>query len=68
MPVRVWQNLMEQQYPNSGFVQLRRDVLDRLYAYKRGHALATWEETIERLLNPPGEVQANAPKPLQVFT
>ncbi len=56
MPVRVWHELMEHHYPNSVWLYLQRDVFDRLYSYKRRHGLATWEQTIERLL--PAEVTA----------
>ena len=56
MPVRVWRDLMEQHFPNSAWLYLQRDVFDRLYDYKRQHGLATWEQTIERLL--PAEVTA----------
>jgi hypothetical protein len=50
MPVRVWQELMEHHYPNSIWLSLHRPVFERLYAYKRGQGLPTWEQTIERLL------------------
>ena len=50
MPVRVWQELMEHHYPNSTWLSLHRPVFERLYAYKRGQGLPTWEQTIERLL------------------
>jgi len=50
MPVRVWQNMIDQHFPDSAWLYLQRDVFDRLYAYKRSHGLATWEQAIERLL------------------
>jgi hypothetical protein len=50
LPIRVWQDMMEQYYPNSAFLCLRRDVFDRLYRYKSRHALPTWEQALERLL------------------
>jgi len=50
MPLSVWQELMHRLYPNSAWLTLRRDVFDRLCSYKRAGGLATWEETIERLL------------------
>jgi Family of unknown function (DUF6084) len=58
MPVRVWRELMEKHYPSSAWLYLRRDCFDRLYAYKRSHGLATWEETVDRLLKEPVEVPA----------
>lgn len=51
MPVSVWKNLMEEHFPNSAWVCIRRDVFDRLYAFKRANGDATWENTIERLLS-----------------
>jgi predicted CopG family antitoxin len=41
---------MEFHYPNSAWVSLRRDVYDRLCAFRRQAGLASWEEAIERLL------------------
>jgi hypothetical protein len=56
LPVRVWRELMEQHFPNSAWLYLQRDVFNRLYDYKRQHGIATWDQTIERLL--PAEVTA----------
>jgi hypothetical protein len=50
MPVARWKELMNDHYPNIAWLYLHRDVFDRLYAYRRAHGLATWEEAIERLL------------------
>jgi hypothetical protein len=50
MPVTVWQDLMEFHYPNSAWLSLRRDVYERLCAFRREGGLASWEEAIERLL------------------
>jgi len=58
MPLAVWWRLMEQHYPNSGWVYLRRDIFDRLYSYKRASGLGTWEEAITRLL---GAAEADQP-------
>jgi hypothetical protein len=38
---------------------LRRDVFDRLYQYKSGHRLPTWEQALESLL-PPDETESHA--------
>ena len=59
MPIRIWQELMEQHYPNAAWIYLRRDVFDRLYAYKRHTGAATWEQALEgllRLANPEGPI------------
>lgn len=50
LPVRTWREMMDLHYPNSAWLYLHRDSFDRLYAYKRRHGLATWEQTIESLI------------------
>jgi hypothetical protein len=50
LPVRVWKDMMEHYYPNSAWLCLRRDVFDRLYRYKSRHALPTWEQALDSLL------------------
>jgi hypothetical protein len=50
MPVTVWRSMMDQYYPNTAWLNLRRDVFDRLYRYKIAHSLLTWEQALERLL------------------
>lgn len=51
MPVSLWRELMEHHYPNSAWISLDRGVFDRLYEFKRQAGIATWEQTIERLLS-----------------
>lgn len=50
LPAATWKALMDLHYPNTSCLQLRRDVLDRLYRYKMTFGFATFEETIERML------------------
>jgi hypothetical protein len=50
LPVATWQRLMDSYYPNQAWVQLRRDVFDRLYQYKVSQGIPTWEEAVERML------------------
>ena len=50
MPISHWRELMEEHYPNSAWIQLRKDVFERLYEYRRLHGLADWEATVERLI------------------
>jgi hypothetical protein len=50
LAVSVWQEMMEVYYPNSAWLCLRRDVFDRLHAYKIERGLPTWEQTLESLL------------------
>jgi len=50
LPAQVWRDLMDQYYPNSAWLRLRKDVFDRLHEYRRRHGLATWEQALEQLL------------------
>jgi Family of unknown function (DUF6084) len=50
LPARVWREMMDLYYPNSAWLRLRRDVFERLLAYKQQHGIATWEEALEQLL------------------
>jgi hypothetical protein len=50
MPVKRWKELMEEHYPNCGWLYLKRDVFARLYEYRRRRGFATWEQTVESLL------------------
>jgi hypothetical protein len=42
---------MDQHYPNSAWLSLRREVFDRLSTYKSRQGLPTWEDALERLLS-----------------
>ena len=50
MPITIWQEIMDQHYPNSAWIPLERGVFDRLYEYRRRVGVSSWEQTIERLL------------------
>ena len=50
LPVQVWKKMIDLYYPNSAWLNLRKDLFDRLYRYKIQHGLPTWEHVIERLL------------------
>jgi hypothetical protein len=50
MSIETWRNLMEQHYPNCAWLYLQRDMFERLYHYRRHHGLATWEQTVDSLL------------------
>jgi hypothetical protein len=50
LPVEVWKNVMDLYYPNSAWLNLRRDVFDRLHEFKMLRGLPTWEQAFERLL------------------
>ncbi len=51
MPISLWQALMEHYFPNSAWLRVRRDLFDRLYAYKTQIGVNSWEATLERLLD-----------------
>ena len=50
MPLRVWREALERSFPGTAWLRLRRDVFDRLQAYKSERALLTWEAALEQLL------------------
>jgi hypothetical protein len=51
LPLKVWKQLIDEYYPNSAWLCLRRDAFERLYQYKVRHGIPTWEEVIERVLS-----------------
>jgi hypothetical protein len=60
MPVQKWKDLMEEHYPNNAWLYLKRDIFERLYEYRRSNGIATWEQTIEALLDErEGELKSN---------
>jgi hypothetical protein len=51
LPVKLWREMMDTYYPNSAWINLRRDVFDRLYQYKIQHGIPTWEQALEKVLD-----------------
>ena len=51
LPVKVWRAMMDSYYPNNVWLNLRRDIFDRLYLYKMQHGIPTWEQVLENLLS-----------------
>lgn len=58
VPAGIWRETMDRYYPNCAWLQIRQDVFDRLYRYKMQLGIATWEEALERLLEPAQEAAA----------
>lgn len=56
MPVAVWRGMMDLYFPNSGWIRVQRDTLDRLQRYKAERALMTWDQALEHLLKQAGEL------------
>jgi hypothetical protein len=50
LPVRAWKEMMDEHYPNTAWLCLRRDVFERLYQYKIDRGIPTWEQTVESML------------------
>jgi len=50
LPVGVWKKMMDHYFPNSAWLRMRKDVFDRLYAYKARQALPSWDDALDRLL------------------
>jgi len=50
LPVKVWRDMMDSYYPNTVWLNLRRDAFERLYQYKIQHGIPTWEQAVESLL------------------
>jgi hypothetical protein len=55
LPVTVWRQVMDRYFPNSGWVRVSRDMLDRLQRFKAGRAVPTWDQAFEALLKEAGE-------------
>jgi Family of unknown function (DUF6084) len=57
LPVRVWRELMDAYFPQSGWLRLHRDTLDGLSRVKARRALATWDDVVTALLRDAGETR-----------
>jgi Family of unknown function (DUF6084) len=50
MPVSVWQDVVNQHFPGTGWLRCSRETLDALSAFKAARALPTWDATLAALL------------------
>lgn len=50
LPVEVWRTMMDEYYPNTAWLTLRKDIFDRLHDYKMQNGIPSWEEALQRLL------------------
>jgi len=62
LPVKIWQEMMEHYYPNSAWLNLQRDVFEKLQNYKIHRGLPTFEQALEGLL-PDAEIKPEENKP-----
>jgi hypothetical protein len=58
LPVRVWRTLMDQYFPGSAWIRLRRENFDALHRFKGRGAFPTWDAAVEALL---AGVEARSP-------
>ena len=42
--------MMDEHYPNTAWLCLRRDVFERLHQYKTDRGIPTWEQALESML------------------
>ncbi len=54
LPVSVWRGVMDRYFPESGWMRVSTETLDRLQQYKAERALRGWDETLERLMKEAG--------------
>lgn len=52
-----WAEMMSVYYPNSVWINLHRDIFDRLHRYKIDSGIPTWEKALEQLLQGEAMVQ-----------
>ena len=50
MPVSVWRDLIQQHFPNTGWLRLDRDTIDALAAYRSARGLLGFDDAITSLL------------------
>lgn len=50
LPVAVWREAIERVFGGTAWLRVRRDLFDRLQAYKSSRALLTWDAALEELL------------------
>jgi hypothetical protein len=60
LPVSEWTKLMDQYFPEQGWLRLQRSTLDALLKYKANNAIPTWDQTLEQLLAASGDGPDNA--------
>lgn len=51
MPVAVWQQMIEQHFPGSGWLRIREDSLERLRRFRADRGLTSWDGVLDTLLD-----------------
>jgi hypothetical protein len=47
----VWREMMDCYYPNSAWINMRRDVFERLFQFKTQNGIPTWEQALNKMLD-----------------
>jgi Family of unknown function (DUF6084) len=50
LPIALWRAVIDQHFPNSAVLSLRRDLFDSLDRYRAEHGLPSWDHALEALL------------------
>jgi hypothetical protein len=50
LPVEVWRKLMDEYFPNGGWLRLHRETLDALSSFKAERALSSFDDVIAELV------------------
>ena len=50
LPVSAWKKMMDHYYPNSAWLNIRKDVFEKLQDYKVRNVIPNWEQAFESLL------------------
>jgi hypothetical protein len=51
LPLRTWDEMMDHYFPNSGWLRVRKDLIDRLVRHKQCRGIPTLEQALESLLS-----------------
>jgi hypothetical protein len=54
LPVTVWREMIDRQFPNQGWLRLRRDTIGELRAFAAAEAIVDTDAVVERLLKEAG--------------
>jgi hypothetical protein len=57
LPVALWREVMDCYFPNSAWIRLSRDTVDRLQRFKVQRCALTWDEALSELLKQAEEDQ-----------
>jgi Family of unknown function (DUF6084) len=50
VPVRLWKEMMDRYYPDTAWICLRREIFERINAFRAQNGISSWEQTFERML------------------